>query len=113
MENLYENWEDGTKVLVRFTDKSWEINVEKIEGMCIFDKGWYEFSVEAEIEVGDILVFFKATGGNPYIVMHVSLKGKRKLLTLIMVRANMLILYSNICNIETFQKLLCLYLLLK
>lgn len=59
IEDLYKDWKDVTKVYLTSVEKSWEIGIEWIDGKCFFGKGWYEFTKETELDVGDTLVFFR------------------------------------------------------
>lgn len=68
LESLYKEWTDGTKLLLRFTENFWEIDIEWKEGTCLLGKGWYEFASHSELKVGDTLVLFKVPSAGPNIV---------------------------------------------
>lgn len=58
LKKLYGTWEDGSKVVLRFIKSSWEIEIERLGGKCVFGKGWHEFAKETELEVGDKLMLY-------------------------------------------------------
>ncbi|KAK1384285.1 hypothetical protein POM88_022020 [Heracleum sosnowskyi] len=59
LENLYKDWKHVTMVYLTFVERSWEIGIEWVAGKCYFGKGWSEFVIETELDVGDSLLLFK------------------------------------------------------
>lgn len=59
LEDLYKNWIHGKHITLRFTDKEWDCEVERVAGRCIIGKGWKEFLAEAKVEVGDSVNMYR------------------------------------------------------
>lgn len=79
-EKLWKDWENGAKVFLRFTEVTWEIDVEWKENSCVFGKKWFSFAEETNLEVGDTLVLFRIPESGPYAVNVCIFKGKDQII---------------------------------
>lgn len=55
---MYKGWADGKRIFLKFSKKSWEVEVLWLGGRCFFWKGWSKFVAENGLKDGDTLVLF-------------------------------------------------------
>lgn len=53
-----KNWIHGKNVTMRFTEKEWNCEIERVAGHCRLGTGWYKFLTEAKLEVGDSVTMY-------------------------------------------------------
>lgn len=68
MSNLYQYWEDGAKIYLRFIDQTWEIGIKWKDDICVLGKQWYVFAKESMLEIGDTLILFRNPSPDLYNV---------------------------------------------